>query len=47
SWEFITKILQGWKQEDAAGKKPIVYASGTWGPAEANELIGKDGRKWL
>lgn len=47
SWEFITKILQGWKQEDAAGKKPIVYASGTWGPAEANELIEKDGRKWL
>ncbi len=44
SWEFITKILNGWKNADS---KIIKYQGGTWGPKEANDLIEKDGRKWL
>ncbi len=44
SWEFITKILQGWKNQES---RIINYRSGTWGPKEAQELIEKDGRKWL
>ena len=44
SWEFITKILKGWESQDS---KLLVYEEGSWGPKEANELIEKDGRKWL
>ncbi len=44
SWEFITKILEGWKEK----QMPVpVYKADTWGPKEANILIEKDGRKWL
>lgn len=41
SWEFITKILKGWN------KQLPVYPQRTWGPKEAEDLITKDGRKWL
>ena len=44
SWEFITKILKGWKSQDS---KLQIYEQGSWGPKEADELIEKDGRKWL
>lgn len=44
SWEFITKILDGWKQSYAT---PSVYSRASWGPKEAQELIEKDNRKWL
>lgn len=44
SWTFIEKITNGWKDP----KIPIfTYESGTWGPSEANDLIEKDGRKWV
>lgn len=44
SWEFITKILNGWKANES---KLFNYESGTWGPKEAQDLIERDGRKWL
>ncbi|MBI2613241.1 MAG: glucose-6-phosphate dehydrogenase [Candidatus Levybacteria bacterium] len=44
SWEFITKILNGWKDNESG---IMNYEQGTWGPQEANALIEKDGRKWL
>lgn len=44
SWEFITKILKGWKTHNSQLQ---TYNEGTWGPKEANDLIEKDGRKWL
>ncbi len=44
SWKFITKILNGWEKEKTP---PLVYESGTWGPKQAEELIKRDGRKWL
>lgn len=44
SWQFITGILHGWAKENA----PIVtYEKGSMGPQEANDLIEKDGRKWI
>lgn len=44
SWEFITKILDGWKEKQV----PVpVYTEESWGPEEAKTLIEKDGRKWL
>ena len=44
SWEFIEKIINGWE----VSKQPVVpYKMGTMGPREANDLIEKDGRKWI
>ncbi|MGH8678498.1 MAG: glucose-6-phosphate dehydrogenase, partial [Burkholderiales bacterium] len=42
SWEIMDAILEGWKDAPA----PFPYESGTWGPAEADEFIAKDGREW-
>ena len=45
TWEFITKIMKGWK------KMPVPkfpnYRAGSWGPNQADELIQRDGRHWL
>ena len=42
-WEIVMPILEAWKQS-----KPNFpnYESGTWGPAAADELLEKDGRRW-
>lgn len=51
SWEFITKILEGWKSQKLAlpaGRQEVrSYEPNTWGPKEARDLIERDGRKWL
>ncbi|HEX8966155.1 MAG TPA: glucose-6-phosphate dehydrogenase [Patescibacteria group bacterium] len=44
SWQFITNILNGWEQNEG---KLFEYKQGTWGPQKAQELIEKDGRKWI
>lgn len=44
SWKEFTPIIEHWN-----ATKPVVfpnYPSGTWGPAEADKLIEKTGRKW-
>jgi glucose-6-phosphate 1-dehydrogenase len=44
AWQVIDSVLQGW-QTDAA--PPMAqYAPGSWGPAEADELLGGNGRHW-
>ena len=52
SWEFITKILEGWSSGARSGSarqnqelRIKNYEPGTWGPKEANELIERDNRK--
>jgi glucose-6-phosphate 1-dehydrogenase len=43
SWALITPINQMWH----ADRAPIpTYEAGEWGPAEADLLIEKDGRRW-
>jgi len=44
SWTFITNILKVWEKEPPTFPN---YEQGTWGPKEAQDLIEKDGRKWL
>lgn len=45
AWGIIDPILRVW--EDTAGKQPLAfYEPGSWGPAEADELLGKENRKW-
>ncbi|MCY0881904.1 MAG: glucose-6-phosphate dehydrogenase, partial [Firmicutes bacterium] len=43
AWALITSILSGWER----ARGPIAtYESGTWGPAEADELLHRDGFRW-
>jgi glucose-6-phosphate 1-dehydrogenase len=43
SWRWIDRIEQAFAAEKA--KFPN-YAAGTWGPADADALLAKDGRSW-
>ena len=44
SWKMIDPIVQGW---EARTKPPLaVYPVGSWGPAEADQLLARDGRRW-
>ncbi len=41
-WVFTDALLA-----QKHGMKPIIYEKGSWGPAQADELIQKDGRSWI
>jgi len=41
NWKIVAPLLQ------SAGEKHHFYASGTEGPAEANTLLEKEGRRWI
>ncbi|MDQ2821108.1 MAG: glucose-6-phosphate dehydrogenase [Pseudomonadota bacterium] len=43
AWEWVEPILEYWQQDDS---NPAPYTSGTWGPAAASALIGRDGLQW-
>ena len=43
AWAWVEPILEFWDQEDA---DPMPYTAGTWGPAAASALIGRDGLQW-
>ncbi|MCA1692664.1 MAG: glucose-6-phosphate dehydrogenase [Acidimicrobiales bacterium] len=43
AWRICDPILRAWEDGDA----PLArYEAGTWGPAEADALLARDGRKW-
>jgi glucose-6-phosphate 1-dehydrogenase len=44
-WRLMDPILAGWERPDAPPLLP--YARGSRGPAEADELLARDGRAWL
>ncbi|MEW5938552.1 MAG: glucose-6-phosphate dehydrogenase [Chloroflexota bacterium] len=45
AWGIIDPILRAW---DTHHTPPLAgYAPRTWGPAEADSLLARDGRKWL
>lgn len=44
SWKLITPILERWQEKPA--KDFPNYASGTWGPKSAEEMLARDGRSW-
>ncbi|HYK08906.1 MAG TPA: glucose-6-phosphate dehydrogenase [Candidatus Eisenbacteria bacterium] len=44
SWTFIEKITKGWENSES---KIITYEQESNGPKEADELIEKDGKKWI
>jgi len=45
SWKLIDPVLRSWEID----QKPALttYAPGSWGPAEADGLLGQDGCAWL
>jgi glucose-6-phosphate 1-dehydrogenase len=43
-WGIINPILKGW--EAGQGPGVVGYAHGSWGPAEAEELLARDGHVW-
>jgi len=43
AWEWVEPILEHWEQEET---DPLPYYAGTWGPAAASALIGRDGLQW-
>jgi glucose-6-phosphate 1-dehydrogenase len=43
AWSLIDPIIETWD----ANKQPVAqYEPGSWGPAEADELLTRDERKW-
>ncbi len=44
SWAWVMDILDGWKAENSRWLPE--YHAGTWGPVEAERLIGADGKTW-
>jgi glucose-6-phosphate 1-dehydrogenase len=44
SWELVMPVLDAWKA--APPRWFPNYAAGSWGPAEADALIERDGRQW-
>lgn len=43
TWALMTPVLEAWKQQQ---KDFPNYAAGSWGPAEGDELLTRDGRSW-
>ena len=43
AWGLIQPVLEGWSE----GLSPTrTYASGTWGPDEADAMLARDGNRW-
>jgi glucose-6-phosphate 1-dehydrogenase len=44
AWRLLDPVIQGW---EAHGDPPLaIYARGSWGPDEADQLLARDGRRW-
>jgi glucose-6-phosphate 1-dehydrogenase len=43
AWRWIDPIREAWLQSD---ERPRTYTAGSWGPAAASALIGRDGYAW-
>ena len=44
AWRLMDPIINGW--EDTGTPTMARYEPGSWGPAEADTLLGKNGRSW-
>jgi glucose-6-phosphate 1-dehydrogenase len=44
AWQLLTPVLDRWKEDRVKGLQ--YYESGSWGPAAADELLERDGRRW-
>jgi glucose-6-phosphate 1-dehydrogenase len=44
AWRVVDPLLAYWRSEPADFPN---YAAGSWGPEAADELLARDGRKWI
>ncbi len=44
AWRLLDPIIQGWEAQAIPGLEG--YPTGSWGPAEADQLLERDGRSW-
>jgi glucose-6-phosphate 1-dehydrogenase len=44
SWKVVSPILEAWRILPLNSLP--TYAAGSWGPAEADELLERDSRRW-
>jgi glucose-6-phosphate 1-dehydrogenase len=45
SWKIVDPIIKEWEE---SGRVPLAtYEPGSWGPAEADDLLARDGRGWM
>jgi glucose-6-phosphate 1-dehydrogenase len=44
AWNIMTPIFEGWASQPPP-RFPN-YEAGSWGPAEADDLMEREGRKW-
>ncbi len=42
-WSYIDPVLAAWAKE---GQPPPLYAAGSWGPDQSDDLLARDGRRW-
>jgi glucose-6-phosphate 1-dehydrogenase len=45
AWGIVDPVLDDWAKPDTPSL--AAYEPGSWGPVEADELLGQDGRAWL
>ena len=45
SWQLMDPVIYGWEREPMASPL-VMYEKGSWGPKEADELLGRNGRIW-
>jgi len=43
SWRVLDPVIERWANSRT---KPAAYPAGTWGPAEADAMMARDGRTW-
>ncbi|GAP13910.1 glucose-6-phosphate 1-dehydrogenase [Longilinea arvoryzae] len=43
-WRLVDPVIAAWDAEDPY--HPLAYPKGSWGPAEADNLLARDGREW-
>jgi glucose-6-phosphate 1-dehydrogenase len=43
-WRLVDPVIRGWERDGSP--ELVSYLPGTWGPAEAYDLLARDGRRW-
>ena len=43
-WRLVDPVIQGWEAQDTPPLEE--YVPGSWGPAGADQLLAREGRRW-
>lgn len=44
AWRLVDRVMAGWEQSDSS--ELATYRPGSWGPAQADQMLADDGRAW-